>query len=38
LVYLRTRRVNQRTIQVALMGGIFAVLLALTLFRLFVIG
>ena len=35
LVYLRTRRADQKVIQIAMLGGIFAVLVGLTLLRLF---
>jgi len=35
LVYLRTRRADQKVIQIAMLAGIFAILVALTLVRLF---
>ena len=35
LLYLRTRRADQKVIQIAMLGGIFAVLVGLTLLRLF---
>ena len=37
LVYLRTRRIDQKVLQIALVAGIVAALIALTLLRLFVL-